>query len=159
MEILGKSWITNDVTLWGALILTVSLFGTIQLAARRLGLTLLDGIASPSRAREILDQMSQNHKKAHVWITGTLDVAFPLSYGGLFAGSTLRFFPEYGIYLALPALLAIIADLTEGVIQILALTDTADFLDLKKYVTPFKFGMGIIGLVIAFAGLVLSLIS
>ncbi|MGK7892937.1 MAG: hypothetical protein AB4372_04660 [Xenococcus sp. (in: cyanobacteria)] len=158
MEILGNSWITKDVTLSIALVLTVLLTIAIPLAARRSKLTLLDGIASPSKARDILDRMDQNQKDAHIWITATLDVAYPLSYGGLFAGSALRFFPEYGSYLALPALLAIMADLTEGVIQILALTDTSDLLYLKKYVTPLKYGMAILGLVIALVGLGLSLI-
>ena len=122
-------------------------------------MTLLDGIASPSKARDILDLMTQNQKVLHIWITATLDVAYPLSYGSLFAGSALRFFPEYGIYLALPALLAIIADLTEGFIQILALTNTSDLLALKEYVTPFKYGMAILGLIIAVFGLGLSLIN
>ena len=159
MDNLRNSWITKDLTLWIALVLSVLLTIVIPLAAKSLDLTLLDGITSPSKARNILDQMTQNQKELHVWITATLDVAYPLSYGSLFAGSALRFFQKYGIYLALPALLAIIADLIEGFIQILALTDTSDLLALKEYVTPFKYGMVILGLVIAVFGLGLSLIN
>jgi len=46
----------------------------------------------------------------------TLDVIYPLAYGSLFAGVALRFFSQYGVYLALPALLAIPVELIEGVI-------------------------------------------
>jgi len=96
--------------------------------------------------------MSAEQRTPHAWATSTLDVAFPISAGLLFAGVALRFFPKYGIYLALPGFLAIPTDLFEGVIQILALTNTADLLDLKAIVTPLKAVLLLTGLVIAIIG-------
>ena len=96
--------------------------------------------------------MSAEQRVSHAWATSTLDVAFPISAGLLFAGVALHFFPKYGIYLAIPGFLAIPTDLFEGVIQILALTNNADLLDLKAVVTPLKAGLLLTGLAIAIAG-------
>ncbi|MBE9103007.1 hypothetical protein IQ267_26535 [filamentous cyanobacterium LEGE 07170] len=43
-------------------------------------------------------------------------------------------------------------DLIEGVIQVLALTEMADMLELKAYITPLKSGLFITGLIITLAG-------
>jgi hypothetical protein len=153
MENLEQLWITKENILWSNLVLTVLLLLAISLVARHYEITLLDGVSSPTKAREILTKMNAAQRKVHMWITSTLDVAFPLSYGLLFAGSALRFFPEYGFYLALPAVLGVGIDLIEGVIQVLALTSRADFLGLKQYVTPLKLGLFIVGLTIALLGL------
>ncbi|MBE9066430.1 hypothetical protein IQ260_07170 [Leptolyngbya cf. ectocarpi LEGE 11479] len=159
MELIGKAWITQDIKLWSALALTVLLMLTILMVASRFHLPLLDRISSPNKARDKIEEMDARQRKAHVWITATLDVALPLSYGYLFAGTALRFFPKYGAYLILPALLAILVDLTEGGIQILALTSVADLLELKKYVTPLKFGLVVLGGTIAIAGLAKGICS
>ena len=115
-------------------------------------LTLIDAVSSPDHVREILAGMTAEQKGAHAWITGTLDVAYPFAYGGLFAGVALRFFPRYGYYLSIPALLAIPVDLTEGVVQILALTETTDWLSIKAFVTPIKMILFLTAVVIALAG-------
>lgn len=158
MELAEKSWFNQDITLWSALILTILLMISIQFVANSYKLTLLDTIANPTKAREQLDHMCARQKKAHVWITATLDVAFPLTYGFLFAAAALRFFPQYGGYLVLPALLVILVDLIEGVIQILALTESNSLklnylLKLKRYITSLKFVLFILALFIALGGL------
>jgi uncharacterized membrane protein len=75
-------------------------------------------------------------------------------YGGLFAGAALRFFSVAGRWLALAGLLAIPVDLLEGVIQVLALTDTADLVDLKAWVTPLKSALFCVGLLVAVVGVI-----
>jgi hypothetical protein len=70
----------------------------------------------------------------------------------LFAGSTLRFFPNVGKYLALPPLLVIPIDLFEGLIQILALLEISDWLALKAVVTPLKLILLASGLITTVAG-------
>ncbi|PZD71824.1 hypothetical protein C1752_04485 [Acaryochloris thomasi RCC1774] len=151
MDFFGKDWLIQDSVLWTLLIFATLLTFIIPFVARYWKVNLLDLIVSPTKARDTICKMSQNQRKAHLWITATLDVAYPLSYGGLFAGAAMRFFPR-GPYLVVPALLAIVMDLTEGGIQILALKSTYDFLDFKRYITPLKFGFAFLGLGLALIG-------
>ena len=139
-------------TLWVLFVSTVILFFTFRIVASHWGFNFIDSISSPEELRTIIDGMSATQKDSHAWATATLDVAFPVSAGLLFAGVALCFFPKYGIYLAIPGLLAIPVDLFEGVIQILALTNTADLLDLKAIVTPLKACLLLSGLLIATIG-------
>jgi hypothetical protein len=136
-------------TLWILFVSTLLLFFAFRIVASHWGFTFIDSISSPEELRALIDGMSAEQKISHAWATCTLDVAFPISAGLLFAGVALCFYPKYGIYLAMPGLLAIPTDLFEGVIQVLALTDTADLLDLKAIVTPLKAGLLLTGLLIA----------
>jgi len=144
--------LTKTSTLWLMFTATLLITFMFPMLANQLGLTLIDAIASPDQVRKILSDMTADQRSAHAWITGTLDVAYPLAYGFLFAGVALQFFPKAGPYLAILALLAIPVDLIEGVIQILALTETADLLVLKTFVTPLKMALFLGGLLIALAG-------
>jgi hypothetical protein len=149
---LHTSSLIKTNTLWLLFVSTLLLFVTFRIVASYWGFTFIDSISSPEELRTIVDGMSAEQKKSHAWATSTLDVAFPISAGLLFAGVALCFFPKCGIYIALPGLLAIPTDLFEGVIQILALTDTADLLDLKAIVTPLKAFLLLTGLSIAIIG-------
>ena len=144
--------LTKTSTLWTLFVTTLLLFFTFRIVASIWGFTFIDSISSPEELRRLIAGMSAEQRTPHAWATSTLDVAFPISAGLLFAGVALRFFPKYGIYLALPGFLAIPTDLFEGVIQILALTNTADLLDLKAIVTPLKAVLLLTGLVIAIIG-------
>ena len=141
--------LTKTNTLWVLFVTTLLLFFGFRIVASYWGFSFIDSISSPEELRSIIAGMSAEQKMSHAWATSTLDVAFPISAGLLFAGVALCFFPKYGIYLALPGFLAIPTDLFEGVIQILALTDTADLLDLKAIVTPLKACFLLSGLAIA----------
>ncbi len=144
--------LTKSRTLWILFITTLVLLFMFRVVSATWGFTFIDSISSPEELRSLLAGMSAEQKISHAWATCTLDVAFPISAGLLFAGVALRFFPKYGFYLALPGFLAIPTDLFEGVIQVLALTDTADLLDLKAIVTPLKAVLLLSGLAIAIAG-------
>jgi len=144
--------LTKTSTLWILFITTLLLFFTFRIVANHWGFTFIDSMSSPEELRNVIAGMSAEQKTSHVWATSTLDVAFPISAGLLFAGAALCFFPKYSVYLAIPGFLAIPTDLFEGVIQILALTNTADLLDLKAIVTPLKAVLLLSGLAIAIAG-------
>ena len=144
--------LTKPPILWGLLCATIAMTATFPPLAQHFDLTLLDGISSPQLARETIAGFSADQRIAHAWITGTLDVAYPLAYGLLFAGATRRFFPRAGKYLALPPLLVIPVDLFEGLIQILALLAMADWLALKAAVTPLKLLLLASGLATTVAG-------
>lgn len=135
--------------LWSLFVAAVLVSVTFPLVASYWQLTLLDGISSPAEARAVIEAFTPQQREAHAWITATLDVAYPLTYGCFFAGSALRVFKGYGRLLALPGLLAIPTDLVEGLVQVLALTDTADWLSLKSIVTPAKTALFVSGIVVS----------
>ncbi len=134
----ARTLLTRTSTLWFLFISTLVLFFMFRIVSSYWGFNFIDSISSPEELRNLIGGMTAAQKTSHAWATCTLDVAFPVSAGLLFAGVALRFFPKYGKYLALPGFLAIPVDLFEGVIQVLALTDTTDLLNLKAFVTPLK---------------------
>ena len=149
---LESSTLRETGTLWFAFAATLLITFSFPALSNYFELIFIDAVSSPQQARAIVSEMTAEQRAAHAWITGTVDAAYPLAYGCLFAGVALRFFPVAGIYLALLPLAAIPVDLLEGVIQILALTATADVLGLKAVVTPLKFALFLCGFVTALAG-------
>ena len=146
-------FVAKPATLWllfGATVLITLAFPPL---AASWELTLLDGVASPDRVRELIAGMTPEQRTAHAWITGTLDVAYPLVYGSFFAGMALRFFPRVGAGLGAFIALVIPVDLFEGLVQILALTGQADWVATKAFVTPLKVGLFLAGALVALAGL------
>ena len=139
-----------------ALLATLVLTALFPVVAGHFGLTLLDAIADPTEARALIEGLTSEQRQAHAWITGTLDVAYPLAYGALFLGAMLRFFPRRGPLLAIPVLIGVPADLLEGLVQILALTGQADWLAAKAVLTPVKGGAFVYGAVLALIGVALS---
>ena len=142
--------------LLAALVATVVLTALFPVAAGHFGLTLLDAVADPTEARALIEGLTREQRQAHAWITGTLDVAYPLTYGALFLGATLRFFPRKGVLLAIPILIGVPADFLEGLVQILALTGQVDWLAAKAVLTPVKGGAFVYGAVMALLGVALS---
>ena len=142
--------------LLAALVATVVLTALFPVVAGHFGLTLLDAIADPTEARALIEGLTSEQRQAHAWITGTLDVAYPLAYGALFLGATLRFFPRKGALLAIPILIGVPADFLEGLVQILALTGQVDWLAAKAVLTPVKGGAFVYGAVMALLGVALS---
>jgi len=141
--------ITTTRNLWLLFVATVLITFGFPVVTNIWGITLIDGISSPDEVRAVIAQMTDQQRLVHAWTTATLDVAYPLAYGMLFAGAALRFFPKYGFYLAILPFTAIPVDLFEGVVQILALTGNADYLDLKAVVTPLKSGLFLFGLLVS----------
>ena len=139
-----------------ALLATLVLTALFPVIAGHFGLTLLDAVADPTEARALVEGLTKEQRQAHAWITGTLDVAYPLAYGALFFGATLRFFPRKGALLASPILIGVPADFLEGLVQILALTGQVDWLAAKAVLTPVKGGAFVYGAVMALLGVALS---
>ncbi len=144
--------LTKTPTLWGLFFATVLITLSFPVASGYFDITLVDGISSPQETRSVIEGFSPEQRSAHAWITGTLDVAYPLAYGLLFAGVTVCFFPVVGGYLALLPLLCIPVDLFEGLVQIFALTGVADWVGLKAVVTPLKTALFMCGLATTVAG-------
>jgi len=99
------------------------------------GLEIIDPMSDPELIRLHIEGMTAAQRMAHIWMTVTVDVVFPITYGAIFAGIALRSFP---VWLALPGLTVIPVDLFEGVVQVLALMGEESVLWLKAYLTPMK---------------------
>ena len=144
-----KNYLKKSNTPWVLFVLTAGTILVSSLVQSHWDLALLDEISSPSAARSMLEQMSAEQKIVHVWFTATLDVIFPIVLGGFLASVAIRSFERFGWLLALIPLVAIPVDLVEGVVQILALSDTKDLLDLKAFITPLKIALFTAGIIIA----------
>ena len=138
-----------------ALVATLVLTALFPVIAGHFSLTLLDAVADPTEARALIEGLTSEQRQAHAWITGTLDVAYPLAYGALFLSATLRFFPRKGALLAIPILIGVPADFLEGLVQILALTGQVDWLAAKAVLTPVKGGAFVYGAVLTLLGVAL----
>ncbi|WP_291077717.1 hypothetical protein [Hyphomonas sp.] len=123
------------------------------------GGAFLDMTSDPDTARTIIAAMTGAQRTAHAWVTVLLDTAYPLAYGGFLGGLALRFFGRFGPYAALPALGVVIVDLTENLVQVLALADWADALDAKAWLTPLKFGLFFLAAGIAILALGIGLVN
>lgn len=152
-----KRSLKRGPVLWALAITAFLCVAGFDYVRRTYGLTLLDGLSDPNEARALIAEMSEAQKQVHLWTTGILDVIFPLAYGGLFVGLAWRFFGSAGSLLALPGLAVVPIDLTEGVVQILALGGSEDVLVHKVWVTPLKFGLFIAAAVVAVAALGVAL--
>ena len=134
-----NSWLTKTTTLAFLLLTFMALILGFSIFTEATGGIILDTIGPVSDTQALLASMSEAQKLAHFRLTLWLDMLFPLAYGGLFAGLTLRYFQTYGKWLVLPALLVIPVDITENVIQMLALSGSESLLGIKALLTPTKF--------------------
>jgi hypothetical protein len=123
------------------------------------GGAFLDMTSDPEMSRTIIATMSEAQRAAHAWVTVLLDTAYPLAYGGFLGGLALRFFGSMGKYAALPAFGVVIADLTENMVQVLALAGWVDALDAKAWLTPLKFGLFFLAAAIAVIALVIGIVN
>ena len=146
--------LTNPVTLWVLFALFVIETISFGLVMAIWDFGIIDEMSDPEKIQRHIDNMSQSQRMTHAWMTGTLDVAYPLTYGALFAGLSLRAFrPSF----AIPAFAVIPTDLSEGVVQILLLTGNDQLLWLKAYITPLKFALIIIALLIAIPAIAMEI--
>ncbi|MEM9623528.1 MAG: hypothetical protein AAF993_17925 [Pseudomonadota bacterium] len=139
-------------TLWLAFVATVLITVAFPLAAGLWGLSFVDALSDPAEVRQAIAAMTSKQRVAHAWLTATLDVAYPLAYGALFIGSAVAFLPRFGRFLALAFVVLVATDLLEGVVQVLALTETADLVSSKALLTPLKTVLFLVGLLTTIAG-------
>jgi len=144
--------ITHSTTLWVLFLLFVaqSIGFAIIMWVWEFG--IIDEMSDPEKVRAHIEEMSAGQRHVHAWMTATLDVAYPLTYGPLFAGLALRALPP--LY-AVPALATVPVDLIEGVTQVMALNGAYDWLAMKAIVTPIKLVLFLAAMVIAIFALVL----
>lgn len=148
-------FLTKPRTLWilfGLFVLQTIVFAVIM---QIWDFEIIDEMSDPNAIRHHIDEMSATQRSVHAWMTATLDVAYPLTYGPLFAGLALRAFKPL---FALPAIAVIPTDLSEGFVQVMALTGTVDLVWMKAYLTPLKLGLFFGAMAIALVALVIDII-
>ncbi|MAB10453.1 hypothetical protein [Hyphomonas sp.] len=145
--------------IWTLFVLMIVIGAGFGVFNKAVGGTFLDMTASAVQAREILAGMTAEQRDVHFWVTVLLDTAYPLAYGGFLAGMALRFFGSYGKAAAVPAFATIIVDLTENMVQALALKGSADVLDAKEWLTPLKFGLFFLAAAIALVALIIAIVN
>jgi len=151
--------IAEKRTLWLLLVMTLLMTAAFAAVPSIFGITLIDGLSEPNAVWKTIEDMSESQRHTHQWLTATLDVAFPLVYGSLFAGAALRFFGSAGKWLAVPALLVIPVDLVEGAVQICLLGLDREGLEAKAVLTQTKVVLFVTAAVLAIAGVLKSVLT
>lgn len=150
-------YLTRTPVLWGlaGAVLFMSL-GFVYIM-HRFDFLLIDEMWDPEKIHQHIEGLSSKQKTIHIWTTATLDVLYPLAYGGLFIGLVRRVFGASGRILAIPGALVIPVDLAEGAIQVLALIGNEDAIVHKMWVTPIKFGLFVTAAIFALVAIAVAL--
>lgn len=146
------SWLATKRVLTTTFVSTLvmtALFGLIMLIW---DFKLIDEMYRADEIEAHVRAMSSTQRTVHAWMTGTLDVLYPLTYGGFFIGAALRFFDRR--WLVIPSVLVIPTDLAEGATQLLILNGNMEALPFKEIFTPLKLVFYFSALAIACLGLV-----
>lgn len=148
--------LTQTKTLWFTGLLTLLLTACFWLVMHVGQFGIIDEMYNAEKISAHIAAMTPKQKQFHIWTTATLDVAYPLAYGSFFIGIALRCYGRYSLWFALPSLLVIPVDLTEGFAQIMLLSGHETFIGLKCIATPLKLTLFIAGLIITLGGLTLA---
>ncbi len=103
-----------------------------------LGGPLLDMLSDPAANESRLAAMTADQRATHLWITLTLDVIYPLAYGGGFANLSARLADRHKLLVALPGLALILVDLTENVLIAMMLQGDTGVIGAKVLATQAK---------------------
>ncbi len=144
--------------LWLAFGATILITLSFPVVGSIWAMSFIDPISDPGAVRDAIAALSAEQRVVHVWVTATLDVAYPLAYGALFIGAAYRFYPTFGRFLGWAFIGLVAVDLLEGIVQVLALTDTADLVAGKAFLTPMKRALFLIGVVTTLLGWVIWII-
>ena len=151
--------LTRTSVLWLLFVLCIVTLSATQYLAGFWEINLLDEIYNLDDVKNVLGEMSEEQKMAHIWITASLDLIYPIIFGGLLAGLTLRLLPKYGRYLIVPALVGVFFDLSENVVQVASLLGSTSILEAKMILTPGKMGLFLVAFVIVIIGVLKWLFS
>jgi hypothetical protein len=153
------SFLARIPVIWTSFILMLVIGAAFGMCRPVVGGAFLDMTSDPEASRAIIAAMTGAQRTAHAWVTVLLDTAYPLAYGGFLGGLALRFFGKFGKHAAIPALGVVVVDLTENLVQVLALAGWVDALDAKAWLTPLKFGLFFLAAGIAVIALVIGLVN
>ena len=142
----------------GTFILMLAVVAGFVQAQGLLNSTLLDMDMSGPVAQQHLSELSADQRNIHFWTTLILDTLYPIAYGGFFGGLAVRFGGKRATLAALPMMLGVLCDFIENVTQMLALKGFDGLLVAKTVLTPLKFGLVYLGILIALALVLAALV-
>lgn len=123
----------------------------IRSSAASIGGDLLDfqmtGADAIARLHELRSTL--NGIEVHQFISGRLDMAYPLAYGLFFASLAIRFSRSHSLLLAVPMALAAGFDVAENLTQLQGLAGDEAALGAKSFLTPVKFAFVALGMAVA----------
>lgn len=123
---------------------------------QRYDLQIIDELSDPDQIRAVVAAMTPEQMSAHWWMTLLLDYFYPLAYGAFFAGLALRYFGALGIWMAIPAMIVVPADVIENTIQLMILSGDQSLIGLKAIVTPLKLVSFLVSALVALIALVFA---
>ena len=150
------TWLAEKRVLTATFVSTLVLTALFGIVMAVWDFQLIDEMYRASEIEAHVLAMSPTQRTVHIWMTATLDVLYPLVYGGFFIGAARRFYDHR--WLVLPSLLVIPTDLAEGVVQVFLLSGHMEALPLKEILTPLKFAFYFPALAIALLGIARSAI-
>lgn len=148
-----RNFLTDGRTITWAGLSFLALTIAFGIWIQRYDLQIIDEIDDPDQIRAVVAAMSAEQLSAHWWMTLVLDYFYPLAYGAFFAGLALRYFGAAGIWLAIPSMIVVPADIIENTIQLMILSGDQSLIWVKAYVTPIKLITFLIAALIALIGL------
>lgn len=107
-------------------------------------MTGADAIARLQELRAVPDGVP-----THQFITGRLDMAYPLAYGLFFASLAIRFSKSHSLWFGLPLALGVGFDVAENLTQLQGLAGDEAALGAKTILTPAKFAFVALGMGLA----------
>lgn len=102
---------------------------------------LLDLTLDGASARALLQRLTPWQRDVHAHATLIYDGLYPLAYGAFFAGLAMRVGGPAARWVAFVMLAGMVADYAENIVQLLALSGRADWLDAKTILSPLKFAL------------------
>jgi len=134
-------WLAHTPVILGFLVLTLLVGAGFWPVMQAIDGTLLDMISDGEDAIVRLNEMSPDQRSTHFNATVTLDVIYPIAYGGLLIGLLSRLAWSWRWVLICIPIIGMLSDYAENTIQAMALGGhDASILLAKTYVTPLKSG-------------------
>lgn len=138
-------WLARTPVLIGFFIAALLIGASFYFVLEAIDGDLLDMIWSGEGAISRLIEMTDRQREVHLLGTVTLDVLYPIAYGGLLVGLLCRLAWNWRWALILVPIATVLCDFSENTVQAMALNGhTQDILLVKDIVTPIKFaGLGL----------------
>jgi hypothetical protein len=148
--------LTHPAVLIALFVATVALTAVFAWLGPQTGGRLLDLLFATPDIAERLNGMSDAQKQLHSQITLIADGLYPLAYGGLMAGVIARFGGAGWRWPLLVVALAMTADYAENFVQLALLNGAEGLIATKAVITPIKFALSSLALLLTVAALAAS---
>ena len=151
-----QSFLTRTPILWISGVLYLIMTLAFAIIMKVWDFQVIDEMFIKADILAHIEAMSAEQQRVHAMTTATLDVAYPFAYGIFQAGMAYRYLGSWGKWIAPLSLICIPFDLTEGFSQVMLLTGSLQYVELKTVVTPIKLALFTLGLVAAVVALAIA---